>query len=1072
MSIKSIQVKLYIKNDEEGKKSLKAIALTHYIHNLGVKYFMEKLLLLRQEDVWEDENSSKPTKKAQDFKKELLEIAREAQNNNISQTKGTDEEILKLLRKTYEQIIPSSIGGKTNAQSVARDWLNSLVSRGSQAGLGESKSGRKPNWEKYPEGDPRRETGKQKYDERQKEKKEKEIRPKLQEMGLLPLFPMFRLKSGFDWKGRDDNGKIKAYEDDNVTGFERDMFQQAIEHLSSWESWNKNAKERHKKFNKELKSWEEENEDKKDKFEILLNYEKERKEKSEQDGALSSNEPFRINRRMIKGWDRIKEKWLSEIKKKSGTSSQRLIEIVKEYQTKNPKDFGDYNLFEFLATDKARDLWSGEYDFILYHIKHNKLLKNLESSKPYTIMTLPEALKHPLWIRLDVPDGTNINDYKLKSNSDRWEVELSLLCQSDSNNIIERKFSFQIAPSVQMKYISLKNGSLRDIVLIDQGTKKEFEGRFGQASIHFEREILEKMNNEKLMTKGIYPVYLNISVDLQDNESIDAKIFKKKPRDASGFQPIIGLEDIIGLNNYINNLGCLSVDLGVRLAGACSVFRLTDNDSNNNKKLRFKIDGSNNLYVEHERSFLLTLPGDNPDAKIETKREELWKKLKKFNLALKHMNKLISIKGLDEESCKKELGKLEQADKTDILDYSLIGKIKNALDGDREKRIMEIHREWEKEFSKKLQEWRKESSRLKSSKSRYYGIWDLSLNGIEYLERVRRLLIRWTNHPRESKEIKKLTKDKVFAQKLQKHIDNLKEDRIKKIADLIIMSALGYTGNERKEKKYESCHIILFEDLDRYKFKTDRPRYENSMLMKWAHRSILKEVYNQAKVYGIIVGVVGAGFTSRYYSGKFIPGIRCKPLCKEDMKKEDIKEIIKEIGLDENSLKENDLIPYDGGELFCTVDENNKLISIHADINAAQNLQRRFWTNYSEQFRVKCEKSNNVCIPIIGKRNENFWNAKVLVPDQSNGETFYKESFNSQKKSKKIKDNEYKENEIDFEDDEMSEEEETEIKKQEILFRDPSGIILQNDRWYDYKTFWSIVKSKIYSKLKENIKNK
>lgn len=773
---------------------------------------------------------------------------------------------------------------------------------------------------------------------------------------------------------------------------------------------------------------------------------------------------------MMRGWDRIREKWRAEIKKNNNPTSQRLIEIIKEYQAKNTREFGDYNLFEFLASDKARDLWYGEEDYILYHRKHNALLNNLDFSKPYTIMTLPDALKHPLWIRLDVPGGTNMNDYELKNNSDSWKVILSLLCQSDSTNITERRFSFQVAPSGQMKYISLKNGSLRDIVLTDQGTKKEFKGQLGQASIRFNREILEKMDNAKLTTNCIYPVYLNICVNLQDNKGIDTKIFKRKPRDASGFQPVIGLKDINGLTNYINNMGCLSVDLGVRQAGGCSVFRLK-NGNTNSKKLYFKINSGNNFYMEHERSFLLSLHGDKPDVKIETKREELWDKLINLNLALTHMNNLISIKGLDDQSCKEELEKLEQADKTDILDYSQIGEIKNALDGDREKRITEIHREWEKQFSKKLQEWRKESSRVVSGKSKHYGIWGISLAGIEYLERVRRLLIRWTNHPREPKEIKRLPKEKAFAYKLQKHIDDLKEDRIKKVADLIIMSALGYTGTENKEETFKPCNIILFEDLDRYKFKTDRPRYENRMLMKWAHRAIYKEVYNQAKVYGITIGLVGAGFTSRYYSSKFIPGIRCKTLCKEELKNENIKNHIKEIGLDENSLKEGDLIPWDGGELFCTLDENNELISIHADINAAQNIQRRFWTNYNEQFRVRCEKNNNFCIPIIGKRNELFWNGNVLATEETDGKIVCKISA-SPKGLRKTQDVEDKENEINFDISEMSEEEEADVKKQVVLFRDPSGKILPNDKWYDSKTFWSIVKSKIYSKLKKTHENK
>jgi len=64
------------------------------------------------------------------------------------------------------------------------------------------------------------------------------------------------------------------------------------------------------------------------------------------------------------------------------------------------------------------------------------------------------------------------------------------------------------------------------------------------------------------------------------------------------------------------------------------------------------------------------------------------------------------------------------------------------------------------------------------------------------------------------------------------------------------------------------------------------------------------------------------------------------------------------------------LVPWDGGELFVTIkpkemegDPNDKKKSyfiIHADLNAAQNLQRRFWGRRADAYRIKAKLVNGV----------------------------------------------------------------------------------------------------------------
>lgn len=82
MSVKSIQVKLFIPKTDEVASIRQAVAATHSVHNAGVRYFMENLLKLRQEDVYEDRGSDKPTRKKDYWQEELLRQAQEARKRN------------------------------------------------------------------------------------------------------------------------------------------------------------------------------------------------------------------------------------------------------------------------------------------------------------------------------------------------------------------------------------------------------------------------------------------------------------------------------------------------------------------------------------------------------------------------------------------------------------------------------------------------------------------------------------------------------------------------------------------------------------------------------------------------------------------------------------------------------------------------------------------------------------------------------------------------------------------------------------------------------------------------------
>ena len=87
-------------------------------------------------------------------------------------------------------------------------------------------------------------------------------------------------------------------------------------------------------------------------------------------------------------------------------------------------------------------------------------------------------------------------------------------------------------------------------------------------------------------------------------------------------------------------------------------------------------------------------------------------------------------------------------------------------------------------------------------------------------------------------------------------------DRLKTGADLLIQAARGYRRDDNGQwvRDYDPCHLILFEDLSRYRMRTDRPRRENSQLAKWAHRSMLHETEMQGELYGVhVIDTAGVG---------------------------------------------------------------------------------------------------------------------------------------------------------------------------------------------------------------------
>jgi hypothetical protein len=382
-----------------------------------------------------------------------------------------------------------------------------------------------------------------------------------------------------------------------------------------------------------------------------------------------------------------------------------------------------------------------------------------------------------------------------------------------------------------------------------------------------------------------------------------------------------------------------------------------------------------------------------------------------------------------------------------------------------------VKKEYRARLGIAISEWRKSSSRRSAGKAMGKTAW-----AIDHLTDVRRTLMGWSLLGESSGEINRQDREArgVFGGRLLHHLEHMKDDRIKTGADLIVQAARGYLreGAGKWEQRHSPCHAVLFEDLMRYRMKTDRPRRENSQLMLWSHRQIPDLVKMQGELYGIHTCDTGAAFSSRYGAGSMTPGIRCRALTAADLTDEFMKGLIEEDnpGFDWTRARPGMLVPFSGGELLA-VPTTNGVLKIHADINAAQTLQRRFWTRHADAFRLPCQKAKkdgkDIWVPkALGKRLAGaLGGSGWLVPTgHESGSCRWEKAKGRVKKEALAQEGALTEDEASMLNG--LEEELLEMSGEvTVFFRDPSGMVLPADLWYPAKTFWSIVKAKTRSAL-------
>ena len=1130
MAIRSIKTKLVVGEDDRAIELRRALWNTHRLFNKGVSYYMRWLLLLRQEPVagaW----SANP---AEDLWKAVCK-ARESRNLHEQPDR---EKTLKALRQLYEKIVPSSVGETGDAKSLARQYLSPLVDPESKGSMGVCSSGRKPRWMKLKAaGDPAWEEEKQRYESKRSEKTDREIVILLKkDLGVLPLFQSFSDHLCI-WKKRN-----------RCTTWDRDMFQQALERLLSWESWNRRVAENYQNLSRKFeKARQKHLEPKPEWAKALEKYQEERKHDLDS-FALASDAPYRILPRSIRAWRRLGEAWLKERDK----SEENLWRIAASLQTELRGGFGDPDLFRWLARKQNQWIWNEDPKRISIFAALNQAQVKLEEAKTSASFTSPDPALHPLWARHDGLGG-NLHKYQIvQGDGDgNFLIRMDLLFL-EGKEIVEKEAELKMARSDQFCRVQVCDFAkvpqhIRSSISVqekdkkrqwvrweDLGTRHVMWGRLGGSKIQFDRPTLEKLYKKKIdIDSGVTgPVFFNVSFDIVPavaKGSRQEKVFKTYRPDETSPRMVLDFdseqlgrlpltEAKPGTAGLEKGLRAMSVDLGTRAFAACSIFEISDQRPRG--KLAFPVKESS-LWAVHQRSMVLALEGEKDNKETEKKREELRETRLALKAAVRKLSRLLSLAdraGKDRTERFEDLvnwsegGEMLRPGKSGSpFDPKIIEQLRKYLGKNQKewkKKVLEAHAKWEKALGEAFSKWRREGRVASDDK---HGIGGISYWWLEELTEARKLINSWSLHARRPGEIVRaraiwstpLDKSARMVdtdKRLLEHINKLKEDRTKKGADQLIMAALGYVYEDRERRwvaKYPPCRLILFEDLGRYKFRTDRPRRENAQLMKWSHRAITRTVAMQGDLFGIMVGSVGAGFTSRFHAASGAPGVRAHVVKASDLERrwfagEYLRGLVRRGRLNEEEkasilgppikkeklsrfLKPGQLVPWRGGELFVTLQKTQhglKPIVIHADINAAQNLQRRFWTRYDEPTRLSCVsvKRGEVFLPRLGKRLEKSLGYGKLVRSGSKGEEYTWQELDKKEFEKLSK-----------EPGSEGEEEQTELEstiddlaylsgETRIFFRDPSGIFFRSDRWYPSEIFWTVVHEKITGVL-ESPKN-
>jgi len=888
----------------------------------------------------------------------------------------------------------------------------------------------------------------------------------------------------------------------------------AVAHLLSWESWNHSTKKEYEKAKKKFDDLAYEYAGLKDKLKILHEYEKARHQTLKLVAFADDDRQYKIGARAIRAWDSVRTQW-----QKEGNTVDTRKKILQDIQTKKRGKFGDPDLFIWLAQDGHEGLWKDD-DALTPLVKLNVSQRLLEKRKAYSLMTFADARNHPRWAMFEAPGGSNLRNYELNTDNKGLCLVLPLLQDVENDGLAEKGFTIRLAPSGQLSNVEIMKND-KKVALKYRSAHQDFKGALGGAEVLFDRHYLEHTGRSDMAIEygEVGPVWFKLTLDVQSkapNDWLDGKGKVATPSEVYHFRTALSNKSKHEAKLQ-PGLRVLSVDLGLRTFASCSVFELVEGKPKNG--LFFPAaDGRdenavNKLWARHERSFKLALPGEDPTKQEKIARAAAMSEIRTLRLDIRRLKDILRLGIVEDEEKRNDLIKaLEESLSSETADSALTLDDLSGLDDKKyrstqelwQQRCQQYYNEAEKKISERFSQWRTHTKPKSSSwqdwrdRRSYHG--GKSIWMIEYLDSIRKLIMNWNLRGRSYGQVNRQDKKQfgTIASHLLHHINNLKEDRTKSGADMIIQAARGYIPSKDGVgwiEKFEPCRVILFEELARYRFKVDRPRRENSQLMKWNHREIVSEAKMQAEIYGMIIETTAAGFSSRYLASSGAPGVRSRYLNDEDfsgglpkdylvyelewmidhsssMSKEEKKEVL------HKKIMPGMWVPWTGGEMFASMKDNKSINFIHADINAAQNLQRRFWNRCRDAYRITCRQVDHENGDRYSLENQPGPRLLGALQQLENGDKeFYLEMeadnnhfimVEAGKKKTRASEDEQDVGEDDFA-EALAEIEENDESggKRETFYRDPSGMIFDSRHWIPSKHYWFEVKKRVWEKMEK-----
>jgi len=991
---RTVHLKLVVPRDagEEATQLRRALWATHCFMNEAIAFYEGLLLEMRQEDVLVKEGDAERRIAGEEWRERLEQ---RLGRNGIS--RADRQGVLDRLQDVYRSIVKSNVKSASGSAQDSREWHSALVTRGSKAGqqsaarlelliplvdLDDDSTfeiraqqvieanrdvilkgpGTARGWfASYRE---RRPTWPRELREYVRRKRDIDIGSRVrwfQQRRVLPIAAPF--------------GKTRIGGGDALSLFERSALALATGHLNSWESWRHATQSQHEARSRAVADWEDSfASSHRDALDRIRQWEADYSSILERESFWADDSGYRVRPRELRGWTELRE-WL---RGNQCASEAERIGKVHQLQRDLGRRFGSERLLRWLAASEQQ--WLAEHpagDVVSRVAEYNRRLRVLERTRELPLYTAPDAVEHPRWAAFDPPNNSNQPPFDIVQSNGKLLLQVELLVPDCDGMLSRRRFTLRVAPSGQLGEVRVGAGDgrgsggseVRYITCRSQDRLDRLSGHLGGSTLVLERRALSRAGSGPDAGPALGGVYFATVINHHDPET--ERQLKRRQPVAVWLRSGVDKRRATELERLPESFSVLAADIGLRSASAVAVLRVVpENEVGEGRRWPAEkawpcadVGCLSGRCVIHERSTLLTLPGERPSQLELERRDAAWRQLSEARSGLTALAKLRRLVDLEPTEQREALiDELSQpawssasADAQRLLlDLRLDASASPALWRDR---ASSVFLAWERELGEHISRWRQHTRRRSVEPEGGKSAWRL-----QHLERVRDVLVRWHCHQRPwDDEPRRMDRRRwgTVARKLLEHINNLKDDRVKTTADLIVQAARGrvYRGG-RWQQVYDPVDVIILEDLSRYRFRTDRPRFENSQLMRWAHRAVTAQVKQQADLYGLQVIEAPAEFSSRFDARTRAPGVRCEPVSLRLLKRlqegraRGLERRLGQLGIDVENLRLADLAPTGYGELLASVTPEGTLRVVHADINAAQNLAARAIEGYAKPSRI------------------------------------------------------------------------------------------------------------------------